>query len=273
MCSKTYEVIEKLFEALLERYQEGLEESMRESEFIVDSVDALYYNLNKISLSRGGSNTDSPKWLKNVKATINPKNNDYKCFQHAVTVALNYQNIKNNPERISKIMPFVDQYNLKEIDFPSHKKDWKKFELNNKLIALNILYVPHNNEEIRHAYKSKYNPNGENQVILLMITDGEKWHYFAVKSLSAFFIGRTSNNNGDFFCLNCFHSFRTEEKLIMHKNVLDNHDYYYVEMPQEDNRILKYNHGKKSMKVPFIVYADLESLPEKMNTCHKNPEK
>ena len=63
------------------------------------------------------------------------------------------------------------------------KKDWKKFELNNKSIALNILYVPYKTKEIRHAYKSKYNLEHENQVILLMITDGEKWHYLAVKKL------------------------------------------------------------------------------------------
>ena len=96
---------------------------MRGSEFIFDSFDALYYDLNKISLSRHGSYIDSPEWLKNKKATISPKNNDDKCFQYALTVALNYQNIKNNLERISKIKPFIDQYNWKEINFPSHKKD------------------------------------------------------------------------------------------------------------------------------------------------------
>ena len=47
----------------------------------------------------------------------------------------------------------------------------------------------------------------------------------------------------------------------------------YVEMPKKDNKILKYNHGEKSMKVPFIIYADVESLLEKMDTCHNNPEK
>ena len=55
------------------------------------------------------------------------------------------------------------------------------FELNNKSIALNILFVPYNNEKIRHASKSKYNSKWENQVILLMITVGKKWHYLAVK--------------------------------------------------------------------------------------------
>ena len=175
-----------------------------------DSADVLYYNLHKISLSKGGSYIDSPKWLKNKNATINPKYNDDRCFQYALTVALNYEQIKDHPERTSKIKPFIDKYNWKEIDFPSHGKDWKKFESNNKSIALNILYVPHNTEKIRHAYKTKYILNCENQVILLMITDGEKWHYLAVKSLSALFRGITSNNNGDFYCLNCFKSYTTE---------------------------------------------------------------
>ena len=149
----------------------------------------------------------------------------------------------------------------------------KKFESNNKSDALNILYVPHNTKKIRHAYKSKYNLKRENQVILLMITDGEKWHYLAVKILSALFKGITSKHEGDFCCLNCFQSYTTENKLKKHKKVCENHNYCYVEMPEKDNRILKYNQGEKSMKVPFIIYADLESLLEKINNCHNNPEK
>ena len=126
--SKTDE-IEDLFEYFFQKYQEGLEESMRGSEYVYDSVDVLYYNLNKVSLSRGGSYIDSPKWLKNKKATINPQNKkDDKCFQYAVTVALNHEQIKDHPERISKIKPFIDQYNWNEIDFPLHGKDWKNFK-------------------------------------------------------------------------------------------------------------------------------------------------
>ena len=85
--------------------------------------------------------------------------------------------------------------------------------------------------------------------------------------------GITGNNNGDFYCLNCFQSYTTENKLKKHKKVYEDHDCCYVEMPEKDNKILKYNYGEKSMKVPFIIYADLESLLEKMNTCHNNPEK
>ena len=202
---------------------------MRGSEFIFDSVDALYYDLNKISLSRGGSYIDSPKWLKNKKTTINSKDNDDKCFQYALTAALNYEQTKKDPQRISKIKSFIDQCNWKEIDFPSHSKDWKKFESNNKSIALNILYVSHTTEKIRHAYKSKYNLNRKNQVVLLMITDGKKWHYLAVKHLYALFRGVTGNYNGDFYCLDCFQSYTTELK--KHKKVRENRDYCYVETP------------------------------------------
>ena len=144
--SDTDEIIKELFKSLLQRYQENLQEKMRGSDFAFDSVNFLYYDFNKISISRGGSYIDSPKWLKNKKSTINPKNNDYKCFQYAVTLALNLDKINKNSQRISKIKLFIEEYNWKDIDFPCTSKDWKKFELNNE-IALIILYVPHNAEK------------------------------------------------------------------------------------------------------------------------------
>ena len=95
--SDTDEVIEELFKSLLRKYQENLEEQMSGSEFIFDRVNALYYDLNKISFNRGGSYVPSPEWVDYKKATINPKNDDdgdNKCYQYGLTVALNYQNIK-----------------------------------------------------------------------------------------------------------------------------------------------------------------------------------
>ena len=91
--------------------------------------------------------------------------------------------------------------------------------------------------------------------------------------MSALLRGITSNHKGDLYCLNCLHSYRTENKLKKHHNVCKNHDYCYSEMPKETNKILKYNHGEKSLKVSFIIYANLESLLEEMITCHNNPKK
>ena len=96
---------------------------MRRSNLYFGSVDLLYYHLQKTSFFRKGlSYIDFPKWLKNKKATINPENNDDKCFQYALTATLNYQNINSHPERISNLRPFIDQYNWKEIFQHIHQK-------------------------------------------------------------------------------------------------------------------------------------------------------
>ena len=189
---------------------------MKGSDFAFDGVNYLYYDLNKISISKGGSYIDSPKRLKDKKSTLNPKNNDYKCFQYAATLALNLDKINGHPQRIPKIKPFIEEYNWKDIDFPSTSKDWKKFELNNE-VALNILYVPHNTKKIEIAYKSKHNLTREKQIILLMISNGENWHYLVVKSLSGLLTEIASNNKEDFYCLNCFRSYRTKNKLESHQ--------------------------------------------------------
>ena len=104
-----------------------------------------------------------------------------------------------------------------------------------------------------------------------MISNGENWHYLGVKNLPGLLKGITSNHKED-FCLNCFHSYRTKNKLEAHIKICENHDYCHVEMPNEDNKIIKYNQGQKSIKLPFIIYADLECLLEKISTCNNNPE-
>ena len=106
-----------------------------------------------------------------------------------------------------------------------------------------------------------------------MITNGIKEHYLVVKGSSALLRGITSNHNGDFYCLNCFHSYSTKNRLKKHEKVCDDHDYCLVEMPNKDNKILEYNHGEMSLKIPFTIYADLESLLEKTNSCQNNPKK
>ena len=106
-----------------------------------------------------------------------------------------------------------------------------------------------------------------------MITENKKWHYLAIKKLSASLRGMTSTNNGDYCHLNCLHSFRKKNKPKEHENICQDDDYCCVEMPNENNKVLKYNPGEKSRRVPFIIYLDLESLLEKISTCQNNPKK
>ena len=106
-----------------------------------------------------------------------------------------------------------------------------------------------------------------------MITDGKKWHYLAVKSLSALLRGILSNHAGDYYCSNCFHSKSTDNALKQHERLCGKHDYCHIVMPEEDKNILKYHHEKKLLKAPFAIYADLECLLIKEQSCQNNLEK
>ena len=102
------EVIKELFDSLKNRYQNNVE-SMKCSQFVFDYAHLLYYKCHK--MNRGGSYVDSPDWIKSEKATINPINKkDNKCFQYAVTVALINEELKKDPQRITKITPFINKY-------------------------------------------------------------------------------------------------------------------------------------------------------------------
>ena len=270
--NETEEIIESLYRSLLQNYYDNLQEKMRGSDFVFNGINYFYYDFNRVSISKRGSYIKFPKWLKNKKSTVNQKNNDYKCFQYATILALNFDKVTSHPERITKkIKCFINKYNWNDINFPATRKDWNRFEVNNKNVALNVLYVPFNSKKIEIAYKSKYNLVRDNQIILLMISNGENWHYLAVKILSRLLRGITSNHDGDHYCLNCFHSYRTENKFNAHKKVCENHDCCNIEMPSNDNNLISYNKGEKSLKLPFIIYADLECLLEKISTCYNNP--
>ena len=98
-----------------------------------------------------------------------------------------------------------------------------------------------------------------------MISDGQKWHYLVVKDLSRLLRGITCNHKEDFYCLNCSHSYRAKNKLEAHKKICENHDYCHAEMPTKNTNIIKYNHGEKSMKSPFITINKKYAIYVKKN--------
>ena len=115
---------------------------MKASEFVFDYVHLLYYKCHKMNPNRSGSYINSPDWIKNKKATVNPVNRkDNKYFQYAVTVTLNYEEIEKDPETTTKFKPFINKYNQDGTKYPSQKEDWKKFEKNNVTIALNVFQM------------------------------------------------------------------------------------------------------------------------------------
>ena len=105
-----------------------------------------------------------------------------------------------------------------------------------------------------------------------MIGNGKKWHYLAVKNLPGLFRGISSNHVGDQYCLGCFHSYSTPNKLKKHERLCNNHKFCEIEMPTEKDKILKYSPGSKSLRIPVAYYCDTEALIEKIDACDNNPE-
>ena len=179
MGSDTEDVNNTLFNTILQRFQHAQETSNNKgSEFIPESGELLHYHFQKVDIT-SESYIMSPDQIVNKKATINPKNERHnKCFQQSVISGLNYNKIKE--KQLKQILKFKRV----DADFSSHQRDWEEFEQYNTLIALNILFVSYNSEEIKLAYKSNYNKR-KNQVILLMINnEANNCYYFAVKNLS-----------------------------------------------------------------------------------------
>ena len=106
-----------------------------------------------------------------------------------------------------------------------------------------------------------------------MITDGkENWDYLPIKSIPALLRGITSSHNGDFYCLNCFHSYRTLKALKNHEKICEGQDYCTVKMPNDDNKYISSTSGKNSLRLPTVIYADFERLLFKMDSCEKCPD-
>ena len=128
--------------------------------------------------------------------------------------------------------------------------------------------------KIYPAYDSRHNSDCEKQVIILMIPNGEKCHYLAVKKLPVLFKEITSKHHGDFYFLNCFHSFATERNLNRLKkhvkvNICNIHICNVI--MSEGTKILEINQYQKPDKTQFIIYEDLECNLEKIHGCKNNP--
>ena len=130
-----------------------------------------------------------------------------------------HKEIKCDPERISKIKPFINNFDWENINFPPQEQDFKTFEMNNNSIALNILQVTE--IKISHYCKSEFNKTRENKAILLMITDNKKQnakhspHYLAVKKFNSLFKRKTEHSGA--YCLDCFKFFRNKKAFKNHK--------------------------------------------------------
>ena len=172
------------------------------------------------------------------------------------------------------------------VNFSTSYKDYETFETLNSDVALNILCIPFEEENVLPEYISNRNFDKKDQAILLKISDGKgKWHFLALpsvldedgvkrpyKSLSRLMEGISSNSHENYYCLGCFRSFRTETTLKNHVDLCKNNKFAKIDLPEEGSNFKRYKLGAKSLKTETVIDADFESILVPYSTCDKKHE-
>ena len=217
-----------------------------------------------------GSYIDLPEVLKNKQAIINMKNQDEECFKWCVLRALNPKN--KNAERVdSDLKSKQDSINMEGIRYPVILRAIDRFEHLNLNISISVL--GYNKEERVYPLRISKCTKRKKDIVLLLIKDGEKSHYCLVKNISALLSSQiNSNDHKRYFCLNCFNSFKDEDKLKEHKEYCYENESVKILMPQQGT-FLRFKNFLHSEKAPFAIYADFESLIKPMDNCDPDPNK
>ena len=257
--------IERLVDLMINHMRGQIENpALINSRFVFEEVLFKDVNFHRLNLTRGGTHLPLPKFVEAKRALVNPQNQDNECFKWAVLTALHNSEIKFNPERISKLRKFESMYDWSDLSFSTSLKDISKFEFKNSL-TINVLGF-----ENRDIYLCRKGIAGNKLVNLLLVCDGDKWHYTAVKSLSRL-LGSSNSKHAhkQHFCTNCLQGFNEEKTRDNHYLYCSNNETVRVEMPKDP--ILKFSNGQGQLKAPLVIYADFESILEPIATDSNDP--
>ena len=199
------------------------------SKFVFDEFLCLDINIHQLNLTRGNSYLPLPDWLARKKAIVNPHNDDEECFKWSV-IAVGKVGMKD-PQRVSNLRKFTDNYDWSGSEFPISIKDIGKFETRNN-ISVNVLAV-----EGRDIYiQRKGQRMMGREINLLMVSEDGIWHYTT-------------------------QGFTQESSRDQHQVYCKDNESVRVEMPKQDSSV-EFKDGQNQFKVPFIMYADFESILE-----------
>ena len=221
-------------------------------------------NIHRLNLTTGSSYIPLPDWLSKKKAIINPKNSDMKCFKWAVIAAMKWEEMKNNNQRVSKLRRYND-FDWDGISFPVSISDIKRFESGNE-ISINVLAL-----EGKKIYICRKGREYNRVTNLMLITDGEKKQYVAIKSVERLLSMQNSKHKeSQHFCTNCLQGYSEESSRDNHYAYCRSNQAVRIEMPTK-NPIVEYSNGQHQFKVPFVMYADFESILEPIQEAPNNP--
>ena len=191
---------------------------------------------------------------------------DNQCFKWSVTRGIHP--CEDHPERITKDLKLlVEKLNWDGITFPAALNQIGKFEKQNPTISVNVFEYKISVYPLRISEHER-----EKQVDLLLVSDEDKQHYCLINSMSRLLSNQASKHGHVMhFCRRCLNSFNSEGSLAKHTDYCRSHEAIKIEMPQEGS-VLKFENFVRSMRVPFVVYADFESFTQQLDTSQPNPE-
>ena len=235
------------------------------SRFVFDEVLFLDANFHQLNLTRGSSYLPLSPWLAKKKAMINPHNDDNKCFMWSVIAALEFSNIKSHPERISNLNKFSNNYDWSGLEFPVSTKDIGLFEIRNNA-SINVLAV-----EGRDICIHKKGRRESRKIDLLLISEDGINHYTAIKSLSRLLSSSNSKNaHKQHFCTYCLQGFTRELGRDRHQAYCEDNEAVKVDMPKKGETV-EFKDGQNQFNVPFIMYADFDSILEPTESPDPDP--
>ena len=239
------------------------------SRFVFDEVLHLDANFYQLNLTRGSSYLPLPDWLAKKKAIINPHKEDEECFKWVVIAAKNIG--MKDPQRVSNLRKFTDNYNWSGLKFPVSIENIKDFEMNND-ISINMLLVENRDIYIHRKGIRDWRSAETTKFYLLLISKGSIRHYTAIKSLSRLLSRSNSKHHGkQYFCTNCLQSFTLESSRDEHQVYCENNKAVRVEMPRKGSTV-EFCNRQNQFKVPFIMYADSELILEPIQGPILNPQ-
>ena len=185
--------------------------ALSDSKFVFDEVVHMDVDFHRLNLTRGSSYLPLPDWLARKKVIINPKNSDLECFKWAVITGTGWEEISKNPEQITKLKRFETDFDCTGVGFPVSLMDIKRFESKNQ-ISINVLAV-----EDRQIYICRKRGDYDRIANLMLITENNRKHYVAVKSLSRLLSKQNSKHKeAQHFCMNCLQGFKEEHSRDEH---------------------------------------------------------
>ena len=227
------------------------------SRFVFDEFLYLDVNFHQLNLTRGSSYLPLPDWLARKKAIVNPHNDDEECLKWSV-IAAEKVGMKD-PQRVSNLRKFTDNYDWSGLEFPVSIKDIGKFETRNN-ISVNVLAVEGRGIYIHRKGRRMMG----REINLLMVSEDGINHYTAIKSLSRLLkSSNTKRKCKQHFCKNCLQGFTQESSRDQQQVYCEDNECVRVEMPKQGSTV-EFKDGQNQFKVPFIMYADFESILELM---------